>query len=245
LTVSASLLRAFRICEAATLVDVFSKACGGVMLAAAYRRVAVQSRGVWWFVHNGQLIGLKVIRVVSRASTEVAHQPRRLQADGHTRHLPRVRRNCVQATVDNRLRGPDRAGVPAKQVGRLLGVLKIATLSSYADRGAEGWRHARAQREIRRHVCDGDEPSQGATRRDKEWTYDVGLRLAVMALRVEAAIILASGRGRLEVRRNCARCHCDCVMWVEIGREDAKSSSVAGGVVVLKEQDNQVCVGAV
>jgi hypothetical protein len=40
------------------------------MLAAAYRRVAVQSRGVLWFVHNGQLIGLKVIRVVSRASTE-------------------------------------------------------------------------------------------------------------------------------------------------------------------------------
>jgi hypothetical protein len=49
-------------------------------------------------------------------------------------------------------------------------------------------------------------------RRGREVTYDVGLRLAVMALRVEAAIILASGRGGLEVRRNCARGHDDCVV---------------------------------
>jgi hypothetical protein len=76
-------------------------------------------------------------------------------------------------------------------------------------------------------------------RRGREVTYDVGLRLAVMALRVEAAIILASGRGGLEVRRNCARGHDDCAMWMEVRGEDAKSSSEEGGVVVLKEQHNQ------
>ena len=61
----------------------------------------------------------------------------------------------------------------------------------------------------------------------------MGLRLAVVALRVEAAIILASGRGGLEVLRNCARGHCDCVKWVEV-REDVESSSEDGGVVGLK-----------
>lgn len=49
---------------------------------------------------------------------------------------------------------------------------------------------------------------RGESDRNGELTYDMGLRLAVMALRVEAALTLAfSGRG-LEVRRNCAGGHC-------------------------------------
>jgi hypothetical protein len=71
-------------------------------------------------------------------------------------------------------------------------------------------------------------------RRDKELTYHMGLRLAVMALRVEAALILASGRGRLEVRRDCARGHCEYLVWLEVRGEDVESSSAEGGVVGLK-----------
>jgi len=48
-------------------------------------------------------------------------------------------------------------------------------------------------------------------------TYHVGLRLAVVALRVEAALILASGRGRLEVRRDCAGGH-DVFVWGRVKR---------------------------
>jgi hypothetical protein len=56
-------------------------------------------------------------------------------------------------------------------------------------------------------------------------TYHVGLRLAVMALGVEAALILASGRGRLEVRWNCARGHCVYVCGVEVRGEVEESRS--------------------
>jgi hypothetical protein len=39
-------------------------------------------------------------------------------------------------------------------------------------------------------------------------THHMGLRLAVMALRVEATLVLASGRGGLEVGGNRAGRHC-------------------------------------
>jgi hypothetical protein len=67
----------------------------------------------------------------------------------------------------------------------------------------------------------------------------MGLRLAVMALGVEAALILASGRGRLEMRWESARGHvvnvCRRVVKGEV--EDSRSARRSG--LVLKEQGYQ------
>jgi hypothetical protein len=74
-------------------------------------------------------------------------------------------------------------------------------------------------------------------RMNKGPAYHVGLRLAVVALRVEAALVLASGRGRLEVRRDCARGH-DVSVWGKVRRRRVEQISKDSGLV-LKQQESQ------
>jgi hypothetical protein len=72
-----------------------------------------------------------------------------------------------------------------------------------------------------------------------ELTYHMGLRLAVMALGVEAALILASGRGRLEMRWDSAGGHIEDVCRVVVKGEVEGSRSARRSGLVLKEQGYQ------
>jgi hypothetical protein len=67
----------------------------------------------------------------------------------------------------------------------------------------------------------------------------MGLRLAVMALGVEAALVLASGRGRLEVRWDSAGGHVEDVCRVVVKREGEDSRPTRRSGLVLKEQGYQ------
>lgn len=67
----------------------------------------------------------------------------------------------------------------------------------------------------------------------------MGLRLAVMALGVEAALILASGRGRLKMRRNSARGHVVNVYRLVVKGEVEDNRSARRTGLVLKEQGYQ------
>jgi hypothetical protein len=136
-----------------------------------------------------------------------------------------MQRHCIEPTAiglePNPMIGPKclqepyRTGVLVEAVGQVLGVLRPAT----HPRKLRGLRLA-SSRSTKKDFADTyvmvTSHDTVLRRGNKEATYDVGLRLAVMALRVEAAIILASGRGGLEVRWNCARGHDDCVMWMKV-----------------------------
>ena len=158
-TVSASLLRAFRICEAATLVDVFSKA------------------------------------YMDECVSEIVHCPSNIFSDCVA--FPELVMEKLLA-VGVGMRVEQRRPSSSQQLFEQCCVEALAK---------------RIMQQIRRNQRATTRlPLQLQHRMNKGPTYHVGLRLAVVALRVEAALILASGRGRLKVRRNCARGH-DVFVW--------------------------------